>query len=898
MADTRTEHLNLIKQDPEAVPDYLDDHSNLEILDEEVWKRGKAFNGQPVGDDGGFHIRNVPYAENLETSSSQSSDAAFIIRTTGGDASLMDGDAWLTLIKGTMTHTGYVPQSITMTVTPMARPTPPEITATLNKETFIAYVQQPGEYTISYTTSWSESPATYGITVSNDPVNGDSITVDWDGENDPVMTVDAVPRQAPEGIAAVIDDSVFVAYVQQSGTTTLTYGTGWSADPSLYGITVTGTPIAGDVITVVYVKEVRGTIIQSTPETFVSTGWNLYNHTAGYARVIKYSTEYNFKISGAYTALEFASTPSGTRTTITPVSGAFSIPSDGYIIVTGGNATTTAIWMTWSDWGSGYNWDGTQQGDFAPYSESIIDFGTFMATNFPYGLMQVGTAQDEINFNIGVATSKVLRLAYNDTNLATAKASGRQYEYDENYIYLERETFVTYSIEVDGGYAAFDHGLEYFTGTEQAVYAQTLYGQNLKNKLERDVLTISQQTLTSGQEAQVRTNIGLDDLLIVNLGSEIPDNSDLDDYKTYGVYRTQNSTHTATLSNVPQTNAGIKLIVLPITMSTYLLQVCIMNNTNPPIYMRSYRNGTWSNWTKSILGTDVANNLTTTTEGYVLDARKGAELKSNIEAISKYDSLGSFGTQAALDTALTTFNNGLETQTKSVARFTATAAFGLFNSGASYFVELSKGGTGTYSDAILMPVGGNTTIRAYKDGTGWTYSLVAEDSRTIGYRMTLAANTNLDNIKDVGMYYLASGTTYQSKPNADVYMLVVFRPSSTSNTPLQMAFGVRKVYTRIGSSTSGTGWNAWHSIDNYGEGWLDAEIDFDDVTVPGTYGIGTGNNPHGPGASGVLEVIAPSNNENYVIQRLISSNFMYTRYRSGSSGTTWGNWYKYTASSV
>lgn len=509
MADTRTEHLNLIKQDPEAVPDYLDDHSNLEILDEEVWKRGKAFNGQPVGEDGGFHIRNVPYAENLETSSSQSSDDDFIIRTTGGDASLMDGDAWLTLIKGTMTHTGYVPQSITMTVTPMARPTPPAITAVLNKETFIAYVQEPGEYTISYTTSWSESPATYGITVSNDPVNGDSITVTWDGENDPVMTVDAVPRQAPESIAAVIDDSVFVAYVQQSGTTTLTYGTGWSADPALYGITVTGTPIAGDVITVVYVKEVRGTIIQSTPETFVSTGWNLYNHTAGYARVIKYSTEYNFKISGTYTALEFASTPSGTRTTITPVSGAFSIPSDGYIIVTGGNATTTAIWMTWSDWGSGYNWDGSQQGDFAPYSETIIDFGTFMATNFPYGLMQVGTAQDEINFNIGIATSKVLRMAYNDTNLATAKASGRQYEYDENYIYLERETPVTYSIDVDGDYAAFDHGMEYFTGTAQAVYAQTLYGQNLKNKLERDVLTISQQTLTSAQKSQVQNNVGL-----------------------------------------------------------------------------------------------------------------------------------------------------------------------------------------------------------------------------------------------------------------------------------------------------------------------------------------------------------------------------------------------------
>lgn len=508
MADSRTTHLNLIKQDPESLPNYLDDHENLEILDEEVWKRGKAFNGQTVGEDGGFHVRTIPYAENLETSSSQSSDENYIIRTTGGDASLRDGDAWLTLIKGTRKHTGYVPQSIQMTVTPMARPVPAAITATLNEETFIAYVQEAGTYTITYTTDWSTSPAAYGITVSNEPISGDSITVVWDGESDPEMTVNAVERQAPNTISATIDDSVFVAYVTQSGTTTLTYSTSWSADPTLYGITVTGTPIAGDVITVVYVKEVRGTITQSNPETFVSTGWNLYNHALGYARVIVYSETYNFKISGTYTALEFATTPTGTRTTITPVSGAFSIPGDGYLFVTGGNSTDTAIWMTWSDWASGYNWTGTEQGEFAAYTEDEIDFSSFMATNFPYGLMQVGTVQDEINLNIGIATSCVVRQAYNATNLANAKASGRQYEYDENYIYIERETPVTYTVGIDGDYMAYDHGLEYFTGTAQEVYAQTLYGANLKNKLERDVLTISQQTLTSAQQAQVMANIG------------------------------------------------------------------------------------------------------------------------------------------------------------------------------------------------------------------------------------------------------------------------------------------------------------------------------------------------------------------------------------------------------
>lgn len=432
MADTRTTHLNLIKQDPDSQPDVLKDHSNMETLDAEVWARAKSFNGTQVSDDGGFHVRTIPYAENFETSASQSSDDDFIIRTTGGEASLSDGGAWLTLLKGTYKHNGYVPQIIDMTVTPMAR------------------------------------------------------------------------EQGQEGISATIDDSVFVAYVSQSGTTTLTYSTAWSADPALYGITVTGTPIAGDVITVVYVKEVRGTIVQSNPQKFVSTGWNLYDHTNGYARVIKYSEIYGFKIAGTYTALEFASTVSGSRTTITPVSGYFTIPSDGYLFVTGGNATDTEIWMTWSDWGTSAN-----AGVFAAYSESVIDLSTFMGTNFPYGLMAVGTVQDEINLNLGQATSRVVRQAYNSTNLANAKASGRQYEYDENYIYIEREMVVTYTVSVDGAYSAYDHGLEYFTGTEQAVYAQTLYGANLKNKLERDVLTISQQTLNSSEKAQVQSNIGL-----------------------------------------------------------------------------------------------------------------------------------------------------------------------------------------------------------------------------------------------------------------------------------------------------------------------------------------------------------------------------------------------------
>ena len=72
---------------------------------------------------------------------------------------------------------------------------------------------------------------------------------------------------------------------------------------------------------------------------------------------------------------------------------------------------------------------------------------------------------------------------------------------------------------VSGQYVVDDHGLEYFEGTTVAVDAQMIYGANLKNKLERDVLTKSQQTLSAAEQNQVRKNIrsaSEDDVSVIN----------------------------------------------------------------------------------------------------------------------------------------------------------------------------------------------------------------------------------------------------------------------------------------------------------------------------------------------------------------------------------------------
>ena len=468
----------------------------------------KTVNEISPDEDGNIQIERVPYADNLYSEDQENVTDSFLIRTTAGSGSLSDGNAWAQVIRGNRTHPDFVPESLQMTVNAMPRPTPPAITATLNEATFEAYVEEAGTYTVSYDgAAWDTDPTLYGLTISNTPVDGDVITMVWDGVNDAVVSITAGPRTAPPAITATIDRDTFVSYVTQSGTTTLTYTTAWSADPEDYGITVVNDPIAGDQIVAVYVKEVRGTITVGHPTSLVATGWNLYNHTAGYARVVRYSDTYGYLVQGAYSSLKFAETPSGTQTTITPDSnGLFQVPSDGYVIVTGGNNTNTAIICTWSDWTSGpsVSWEA--------YTESGVSLSSIMTADFPYGLCKIvdGTVEvfDEIDFVHKQAISRITRMEYTEENRASCEAAGRPYEFDEDYIYQERASYVVTSISVDEEYQVSEHGLEWFADSAIELYSEILYGTNLKDKLKRDVVTISEQTMTSGQQAQVRTNIG------------------------------------------------------------------------------------------------------------------------------------------------------------------------------------------------------------------------------------------------------------------------------------------------------------------------------------------------------------------------------------------------------
>ena len=92
--------------------------------------------------NGNVSINMVSLAENLYSDEAQESSGTFSARTTGGETSVADGDAWLTTISGNMVHTGYSERSVTMTVNAVQTiPRVGTITATVNRSGFYYVVE-------------------------------------------------------------------------------------------------------------------------------------------------------------------------------------------------------------------------------------------------------------------------------------------------------------------------------------------------------------------------------------------------------------------------------------------------------------------------------------------------------------------------------------------------------------------------------------------------------------------------------------------------------------------------------------------------------------------------------------------------------------------------------------
>lgn len=115
------------------------------------------------------------------------------------------------------------------------------------------------------------------------------------------------------------------------------------------------------------------------------------------------------------------------------------------------------------------------------------------------------------------------------------------------------------------------------------------------------------QTKADTWKATARANVGAvsaADLknffaLTASNATTIPDNTDIDNYKTAGTYKVTNNTHAGTMTNLPVKVAG-KLVVIALGQEARLGQLYFVSSGVMPMYVRYWNGSTWSAWERII----------------------------------------------------------------------------------------------------------------------------------------------------------------------------------------------------------------------------------------------------------------------------------------------------------
>ena len=97
-----------------------------------------TINGIEPNEYGDVPVTRGNYAGDLESSFSQTSMGEYIQRTSGGNASIEDGDAWLSILQGHREPEGYVPEYRDFNVYPVDEED--GISATIDWDTFLGQV--------------------------------------------------------------------------------------------------------------------------------------------------------------------------------------------------------------------------------------------------------------------------------------------------------------------------------------------------------------------------------------------------------------------------------------------------------------------------------------------------------------------------------------------------------------------------------------------------------------------------------------------------------------------------------------------------------------------------------------------------------------------------------------
>lgn len=526
----------------------------------------RSVNTKTPDETGNVNITNVATADNLTSPDAQSSYDYFIYRTSGGSASLSSGEAQLVYINGNMKIDGRIPENFIIR-------TENNIEATHNIDIWKNNVTESGRYTFQYikptsetnTSEWTQ-PGIWENDGEEINLNGYGIYVN--GIINPRVSINAsntslTPLINPSiWFNAILESDIyfekhytFIYYVPDLVESGEWEYEGESVNLSDYGITLSGDPQKNDTITVSsvvgtpnstitvdYTKYDPGTIIIPTPTKFSATGFNQFdkntmilsnvtltnisgnrkkitsgNHIIAYCRAkggvpngyVAYSESNSIiKIGWCAEEPKIDSIVDTTNAEVTTSLASIPFDDDEYVVVEVTNANDLCIHPQWSGAAN------TDKADYVAPSEINLPTEDIKGVSIPigtWGMPAVGAVFDQLNLDAGVYVQRINRLENTSSNLSEVQNMGTSYEYDDNYIYYVLLNPVTYIVDVNPTYIVNDWGTEEFIGTAVTLGAQTLYGQNLRDKLRTDVLTISQQTpaLNEAQTEQVYENLGL-----------------------------------------------------------------------------------------------------------------------------------------------------------------------------------------------------------------------------------------------------------------------------------------------------------------------------------------------------------------------------------------------------
>lgn len=518
----------------------------------------RSINSKTPDASGNVEITNVATADNLTSPDAQASYGQFVYRTSGGSASLTSGEAQLTYVDGNMKITGRVAENFSISSTN-------SLGVTCVESTWRTQISTSGTYVFNYTKPSSSSATTSWTTDGTWTLNNTEVSLGTYGlyvSNLVNPSVAISVREGGVGItAATIIPNVWFSQPIESGTYYFSYisdgenpGTwqlnNYNVSLSDYGISTTGTASGGDTIEIVsiagtanstitvnYTAASQGIITIPQPTGFIATGLNQFDSSSMIIENATFSNGIIASNTGTYvcyckaiggvtngyvaysqggyiTNIGYCATQPGFNTsvittgaTVGAINSSITFANNGYVAVVVSNTSDLCIHPKWS---------GTADQEYEAYSASTISFPT-QDTNgntIPlgsYGMPAVGAVADRLNLDAGTYVQRVGRLSNTTSNMEQVITYGTAYEYDSSYIYyvLKDADIVTYNVIIDPIYEVSDFGTEEFINTTIPVGAQILYGQNLRDKLRSDVLTISSQTLNTTQKTQALNNIGI-----------------------------------------------------------------------------------------------------------------------------------------------------------------------------------------------------------------------------------------------------------------------------------------------------------------------------------------------------------------------------------------------------